>query len=107
VRKPRVAVRRTRGIHREISSHSLHVEAFFMTISGTVSEADWSVSAEVDETDGGYACRIRVSHRTPDGVFTHEFKHSRIFATEREAVLDGLREGMVWVELKQAKTFHV
>jgi len=26
------------------------------------------------------------------------------FATEREAVLAGLREGMVWVQLKMAKT---
>jgi hypothetical protein len=107
VREPRVVLCHTRGIDCEISAHSLHVEAFFMTISGTVSEADWSVCTEVNETDGGYDCRIRVSHRTPDGVFTHEFKHSRIFSTEREAVLEGLREGMVWIELKQAKTFHV
>lgn len=78
-----------------------------MTLSGKVSEADWSVSTEVNETTGGYDCRIQVSHRTPEGVFTHQFKHSRTFATEREAVLEGLREGMVWVELKQGKTFHV
>jgi hypothetical protein len=78
-----------------------------MTITGTVREADWSVSTEVNDTAGGHDCRIRVSHRTPDGVFTHEFKHGGIFATEREAVLEGLREGMVWIELKQAKTFHV
>lgn len=78
-----------------------------MTISGNVSEADWSVSTEVSETTGGYGSRIHVSHRTPEGVFTHQFKHSRTFATEREAVLEGLREGMVWIELKQAKTIHV
>ncbi|SDI34554.1 UDP-glucose 4-epimerase [Paraburkholderia phenazinium] len=78
-----------------------------MTISGNVSEADWSVSTEVYEAAGGFDCRIRVSHRTPKGVFAHEFKHSRVFATEREAVLEGLREGMVWIELKRANTIHV
>jgi len=78
-----------------------------MSISGNVNEADWSVSAEVEETAGGYHCRIRVSHRTPEGVFQHEFKHSKVFPTEREAVLEGLREGMVWVGLKQARTFDL
>lgn len=78
-----------------------------MTITGKVSEADWSVSTEVNQADGGYECRIRVTHRTPGGVFTHEFKHGGIFAAAREAMLEGLREGMVWIELKQAKTFHV
>ncbi|MFM0080630.1 UDP-glucose 4-epimerase [Paraburkholderia sediminicola] len=78
-----------------------------MTISDNVSEADWSVSTEVNQTAGGYGCRIRVKHGMPEGVFTHEFRHSRIFATEREVVLEGLRDGMVWFELKRAKTFHV
>lgn len=78
-----------------------------MTISGNVCDADWSVSTGVNETSGGYDCRIRVSHRTPEGVFSHGFKHSRIFATEREAVLEGLREGMVWIDLKRAKTIHI
>jgi hypothetical protein len=78
-----------------------------MTISGNISEADWSVSTEVDQVAGGHECRVRVNHRTADGVFTHEFKHGGIFATEREAVLEGLREGMVWIELKRAKTIHV
>ena len=78
-----------------------------MTISGNVSEADWSVSAEVNKTDTGYDCRLQVSHRTPEGVFSHAFRHGGTFATEREAILEGLREGMVWIEMKRAKTFHV
>jgi hypothetical protein len=102
-----VALRRTRGVHPKVLAHLLYVEALVMTISGNVSEADWSVSAEVNETATGYDCRIQVSHRTPEGVFTHVFKHGGTFATEHEAVLDGLREGMVWIELKRAKTFDI
>jgi hypothetical protein len=30
-----------------------------------------------------------------------------VFATEREAVLSGLREGMLWLELKIAKTIRL
>ncbi|MFP3564597.1 UDP-glucose 4-epimerase [Paraburkholderia sp. SIMBA_030] len=78
-----------------------------MTISGNVCEADWSVSTEVNKTTGGYDCRIHVSHCTPEGTFTHQFKHSKLFPTEREAVLEGLREGMAWLELKRAGTFDI
>ena len=78
-----------------------------MALSGNVGEGDWSVSAEVHEAVGGFDCRIHINHRTPEGVFEHEFRHSSIFPTEREAVLAGLREGMVWVGLKMSKTFNV
>jgi hypothetical protein len=78
-----------------------------MTLSGTVCDGHWSVSVVTHPTVGGFDCSIQISHTTPEGVFTHEFKHSSVFASEREAVLAGLREGMVWVQLKMSKTLSV
>ncbi|ASV99050.1 UDP-glucose 4-epimerase [Paraburkholderia aromaticivorans] len=78
-----------------------------MTISGNVGDGDWSVAATTHPTAGGFDCSIQLSHHTPEGVFTHEFRHSSIFPTEREAVLAGLREGMDWVRLKMSNTLSV
>ncbi|MFM0169788.1 UDP-glucose 4-epimerase [Paraburkholderia sediminicola] len=78
-----------------------------MALSGNVCDSDWSVSAITHQTTGGFDCTIQLSHNTPEGVFKHEFTHSGIFPTECEAVLAGLREGMVWVQLKMSKTLSV
>jgi hypothetical protein len=78
-----------------------------MTLSGKVGKSDWSVSAEAHPTTGGFDCLIRVSHSGPDGAFEREFKHCKTFPTEREALLDGLREGIVWIELKMSKAFDL
>ena len=79
-----------------------------MTLSGNICDGHWSVSAVTHPTPaGGFDCAIQLSHDTPEGVFTHEFRHSSIFPTEREAVLAGLREGMVWVQLEMSKTMSV
>jgi len=75
-----------------------------MTISANVTEAGWVVSVETHEAKGGFACTVHVNHRTPEGTFSHGFRHGDVFPTEREAVLAGLREGMIWIELKMAKT---
>ncbi|NPT56157.1 UDP-glucose 4-epimerase [Paraburkholderia elongata] len=78
-----------------------------MALSGNVCDNDWSVSVVTHQTAGGFYCAIQLSHNSPEGVFHHEFTHSSIFPTEREAVLAGLREGMVWVHLKMSKTLSV
>jgi hypothetical protein len=78
-----------------------------MTISGNMRDHDWSVIATTHPTAGGFDCSIQPSHRTPEGIFKHEFTHSGIFPTKREAVLAGLREGMDWVRLKMANTLPV
>jgi bacillopeptidase F (M6 metalloprotease family) len=78
-----------------------------MTLSGSVYDGHWSVSVVTHPTPGGFDCTIQLSHTTAEGVFTHEFRHDSIFPSEREAVLAGLREGMVWVQLKMSKTLSV
>ena len=78
-----------------------------MTISGNVGDGDWSVAATTHRTAGGFNCSIQFSHHTPEGIFKHEFIHSNVFPTEREAVLGGLREGMDWVRLKMSNTFSI
>ncbi|MFM0511699.1 UDP-glucose 4-epimerase [Paraburkholderia sp. RL17-373-BIF-A] len=77
-----------------------------MTVSSDVCEGDWSVSVETNQAAGGFDCRIHIHHSTPEGPVEHEFKHSSIFPTEREAVLAGLREGMGWIELKMSKSLN-
>ncbi|MGF6793365.1 UDP-glucose 4-epimerase [Paraburkholderia sp. 35.1] len=78
-----------------------------MTLSGKVGDGHWSVSVVTHPTAGGFNCSIQLSHTTPEGVFTHEFTHSSVLPSEREAVLAGLREGMVWVQLKMSKTLSL
>ncbi|OUL95624.1 hypothetical protein CA603_07310 [Paraburkholderia hospita] len=57
--------------------------------------------------EGGYLSTIHVKHSSPEGDFEHTFRHGRKFSTEREAVLDGLREGMIWIGLTIARTIDV
>jgi hypothetical protein len=79
-----------------------------MTLSANVHDGTWSVSVQTEAApDGGYDSAIRVSHASPDGDFEHSFHHAQIFGTEREAVLEGLREGMAWIALKTTKTIAV
>lgn len=78
-----------------------------MTLTGNVGDGHWSVSAVTHSTTGGFDCSIKISHTAPEGEFNHEFKHSSILPTEREAVLAGLREGMVWVQLKMSNTLSI
>ncbi|WEY40716.1 MULTISPECIES: UDP-glucose 4-epimerase [Paraburkholderia] len=97
-----------------------------MTILGNVHEGHWSVAVETAPAPGGaprvhgahevhgadgshgYVCEICVTHeRAGDKLFEHRFRHARTFASEREAVLEGLREGMTWIELKMANAFDM
>ncbi len=78
-----------------------------MTVSGQVSEHDWAVSAEVKPVEGGFGCTIHVDHRDPQGTFSHQFRHHKVFASEHEAVLEGLREGMIWIEGKMTHSIHL
>ncbi len=79
-----------------------------MTLSGNVHEGDWVVSVETSVMpDGRYASAIHLTHSSSEGSFDRSFQHSRTFITEREAVLEGLREGMTWIELKRSGTLRV
>lgn len=79
-----------------------------MTLNGTISADTWTVVAQtVPAPLGGYGCHIRVSHTPPEVQFTREFTHHSTFESETTAVLEGLREGMLWVELKTRRAFHM
>jgi hypothetical protein len=79
-----------------------------MTLSGNVQQGSWSVSVQTDAAQGGgYQAVIHVKHTSPDGDFDHTFRHARTFATEREAMLEGLREGMTWIVLKTTRTIGI
>jgi len=78
-----------------------------MTLKGQVTGDNWTVDTETFSADDGFGCEIHVGHTGPGGQFKHRFRHAKFFATEREAVLDGLREGIVWVSLKQSETIHL
>jgi hypothetical protein len=79
-----------------------------MTLSGNVQEGAWSVDVQTEAVDEGrYQSTIHVKHWTPEGQFEHTFRHGKTFSAEREAVLEGLREGMTWIELKMAHTIKM
>ncbi|MFM0290926.1 UDP-glucose 4-epimerase [Paraburkholderia megapolitana] len=78
-----------------------------MALTGCVHEDDWSVSGEARRTTGGFTCQIRVQHAIPGGEFDHVFTQSGVFSTEHEAMIEGLREGMVWIGLKRVNAFHL
>jgi len=78
-----------------------------MTLKGQVTSDSWNVTTDTYPVGGGFSCEIHVGHTGSGEEFKHQFRHSKIFTTEREAVLDGLREGMVWINLKQSQTIHL
>lgn len=79
-----------------------------MSLTGKVDEDGWSVRVETRHAaDGKFCSDIHVSHRAQGGAFSHTFTKCEAFPTEREAMLAGLREGMIWIELKRSRTFHV
>jgi hypothetical protein len=79
-----------------------------MTLNGTISAGAWTVTVEtVAAPQGGYGCHIHVSSTPPDAQFTREFIHHSTFENETSAVLEGLREGVMWVELKTRRAFHM
>ncbi|CAN0626317.1 conserved protein of unknown function [Burkholderia multivorans] len=79
-----------------------------MTLSGNVREGEWTVEVETLPVEGGgFRCRVQVEHGGPHGHFGHAFEHSQTYWTEREAVLEGLRAGMMWIELKMSQVFDV
>ncbi len=66
-----------------------------MTMHGEIHDGDWEVEVATSRCDDGrFACWIRVAHRLQD-------------ASERDAMVAGLREGMIWIELKRCHTFDV
>jgi hypothetical protein len=78
-----------------------------MALTGQVTGDDWSVSTNSIPADGGFCCEVHVAHGGAAGEFKHQFRHSKIFTSECETVLDGLREGVVWIGLKRAETIHL
>jgi hypothetical protein len=78
-----------------------------MALTGQVTGDDWSVSTNSIPVDGGFCCEVHVAHGGAEGEFKHQFRHSTVFGTECETVLDGLREGVVWIGLKRSETIHL
>ncbi|TDG06534.1 UDP-glucose 4-epimerase [Paraburkholderia guartelaensis] len=79
-----------------------------MTLKGTVDSGVWHVEAETSQAEqGGFCCLISVAHGSAEQHFHHAFAHHRIFESEVAAVLEGLREGMVWVDLKSRHAFDI
>ncbi len=79
-----------------------------MTLSANVRQGSWSVNVRTEAAqEGGYQSTILVTHASPDGDFEHTFHHATVFGSEREAVLEGLREGMTWIALKTTRTIAV
>jgi hypothetical protein len=83
-------------------------EIEIMTLKGSIDSGIWRVQAETAPApQGGYCCQINVAHGAQEQCFNHAFAHHRIFESEIAAVLEGLREGMVWVDLKSRHAFDV
>ncbi|CAN7613741.1 UDP-glucose 4-epimerase [Trinickia sp. LjRoot230] len=78
-----------------------------MALSGSVSARHWTVTVDTLPVADGFACAIRVAHDSTGAPFEHTFKHFKTFGSEREAILDGLREGMLWVEHNASRTFRL
>lgn len=79
-----------------------------MTLSGQIHDPHWDVNVEtLNEEAGVFRCRIWVNHTQQEGDFEHGFELERTYRTERDAVLAGLREGMIWIEQKMAGTLRV
>lgn len=79
-----------------------------MTLKGTVDAGTWIVEANTAPApQGGFGWHVSIRQGTPERPFVRSFSHHRTFDTEAAAVLDGLHEGMVWIDLKSRHTFDV
>ncbi|WP_321788319.1 UDP-glucose 4-epimerase [Paraburkholderia sp. J94] len=79
-----------------------------MTLKGTVNGDTWVVEAVTSPApQGGFACHISIRQGGPEQPVCHAFAHHRTLVTETAAMLDGLREGMLWIDLKNRNAFHV
>jgi hypothetical protein len=79
-----------------------------MNLLGKITDEkrNWAVKAETHESGGGFSCEIHMTIHSEEGEFAHEYKAERTFDTEQDAVLYGLREGMVWIDLKMSRTIR-
>ncbi|WP_322047352.1 UDP-glucose 4-epimerase [Paraburkholderia sp. J67] len=78
-----------------------------MTLNGHIDATGWRVDARTSPAPaGGFSCEIVVSHDAAPQRATHTFTHHLTFRTERDALLEGLREGMVWVDLRFRHAFE-
>ena len=79
-----------------------------MSLTGHIDSGAWSVQAFTSPApQGGFCCEVNVAHGSQTQRFSHAFAHHCVFETERDAVLEGLREGMVWIDLKIRHAFEV
>jgi len=79
-----------------------------MSLNGRIDSGAWTVEATTSPApQGGFRCEVSVAHSAQAQRFSHAFAHHRVFENEREAVLEGLREGMVWIDLKIRHAFEV
>ncbi|CRY14659.1 hypothetical protein [Burkholderia pseudomallei] len=78
-----------------------------MTLSGNIKDGDWTVEVTTSPVQGGYVCDIEVMHGAPGGAFRHAFRHGGTYPAEHDAMIEGLRAGMTWIELKMSKAFNL
>jgi hypothetical protein len=79
-----------------------------VTLNGHIDTTGWSVDAHTSPaSEGVFSCEIVVSHGEAPQQATHAFTHHLTFESERDALLEGLREGMVWVDLKLRHAFEM
>lgn len=75
-----------------------------MDLCGKVDGDGWTVTAHSKEKGVEFGCHIGMTAVTLRGALTREFAHDRTFRTAEEAVLEGLKEGMSWVDLTRSNT---
>lgn len=75
-----------------------------MNLSAKVDGGGWTVAACARESGAEFGCLIGTSIVAPGGSVVREFTHDQIFSTPQEAVLEGLRAGMTWVDLTISNT---
>lgn len=90
-----------------LARHRAAKTGVIMALTGNVDDGGWTVRVKTVPADGGFCGDVCISGRGDDGEFSHAFRASGRFATEREALLEGLREGMAWIGLKRARTIRV
>lgn len=79
-----------------------------MTLRATIDSGKWIVEAMTSPAQGGgYTCQISITQSAPEQEFGRCYARHQVFETEAGAVLDGLRAGMKWIELRDAGVFQV
>lgn len=75
-----------------------------MELAGHIDGTDWTVAAQSSSASEGYGALVTLSMRGTHPHMERSFHCETLFPTQADAILAGLKEGMILVDLVMSNT---